>query len=277
MELIFILMICASVTLLIMTLASLYRSYQVRFTDAAKVGLEDMFLFINPRKLFFANVIVFFVVPLLLLLSTGNIGVAGLGMILMLFAPRALYRWLQKRRKYKFQDQLPDTMTMVASSLRAGASLQMAFEVIVQEQPAPISQELGLVVREQKLGVALEDSLQAMGERIDLEDFNLVISAIVIAKEVGGNLSEILDRLANTLRAKAVMEGKIRALTSQGKLQGIVVGLLPIALGCVLYEMDPDSMQPMFNTFYGWAVVGGIILMETLGAFMIKKIVTIDV
>jgi tight adherence protein B len=277
MEWIFLLLICISMMLLIMTFASIYRGYRKRFTDAAKVSLEDMFLFIDPRRLFYANVVAFFVVPLLMLLITGNIPLAVLSTVLTLFAPRLLYRWLQKRRKYKFQEQLPDTMTMVASSLRAGASLQMAFEVIVQEQPPPISQELGLVVREQKLGVALEESLNAMGKRIELEDFSLVVSAIVIAKDVGGNLSEILDRLANTLRAKAVMEGKIRALTSQGKLQGIVVGLLPIFLAGVLYEMDPDAMHPLFTTYYGWGVVAAIAILETLGAFMIKKIVTIDV
>jgi tight adherence protein B len=116
-----------------------------------------------------------------------------------------------------------------------------------------------------------------MAQRLDIEEIDLLVSALTIAKEVGGNLSEILDRLAATLRTKAVMEGKIRALTSQGKLQGIIVGLLPIFLAGVLTVMDPVAMSPLFTTYYGWAVMAVVFLLLILGAFFIKKIVTIDV
>lgn len=277
MEIVFLLLIILATGLLLQLLVSLYRGYQEHFTGMAKVSLEDMFLFVNPRKLFYSNFAAALIAPLVVWIALDSPVPAVLTGILVMFAPRYCYRWLHDRRMQRFAEQLPDAMTMIAGSLRAGASLQMAFEMIVAEQPAPISQELGLVVREQKLGVALEESLSALERRLKSEDLSLTVSAIVIAKDVGGNLSEILDRLANTLRAKAVMEGKIRALTSQGKLQGIVVGLLPVFLAFVLFQMDPDAMHPMFHSLYGWLVVGVILVMETIGALMIKKIVTIDV
>src|SRR6202011_4717515 len=122
--------------------------------------------------------------------------------------------------------------------------------------PAPLSQELGVVVQEQRLGVALEDALETMATRLKLEEIELVVTAMTIAREVGGNLAETLDRLAGTLRAKSTMEGKIRSLTSQGKLQGVIVGLLPVFLMLVLSYMQHDAMAPLFNTWVGYLVLG---------------------
>lgn len=277
MEILFLLAVAAAVAIFLFASVSSYRAYRSSFTASAKVGMEDMFLFIDPHKLFYANVVTFLLVPVIVYFMTDSGGLAGIAAVFMLFAPRLTYKWLQARRLRKFQDQLPDAMTMIASALRAGASLPMALDLVAEEQPAPMSQEMGLVVREQRLGVPLEQSLDAMARRVDVQDFYLVASAVIIAKEVGGNLSEILDRLAGTLRAKAVMEGKIRALTSQGKLQGIVVGLLPVFLAGVLTVMDPVAMRPLFHSYYGWAVIAVIAVLELLGAVTIKKIVSIDV
>ena len=166
---------------------------------------------------------------------------------------------------------------MMAGSLRAGASLQNSIELVVEETPAPLAQEFSLLLREQRLGLALEDSLRGMAQRLKTEDIDLFVSALSIAREVGGNLSETLDRLASSLRAKAVMEGKIRSLTSQGKLQGLIVGMLPIFLAGILYVMDPAAMMPLFTTLYGWGVMAVIAVMLFLGGLFIKKIVTIDV
>jgi tight adherence protein B len=149
--------------------------------------------------------------------------------------------------------------------------------MVVNESAAPLSQEFSMVLRAQRLGMSLDDALHGMGQRLDMEDMDLFVSAMTIAKDVGGNLAEILERLAATLRAKAAMEGKIRALTAQGRLQGWVVGLLPLVLGMVLCAMDPDAMRPMFTTAYGWGVLAVIAILLSLGGFFIRKIVTIDI
>jgi tight adherence protein B len=271
------LMVFGTILALVLASRAGYERWRTSFTESAKVTLEDMFLFIDPRSLFRINVAVFLLLPLLVWLTTGVLFFAVVAAILGGVFPRVAWVVMRNRRSQKLVLQLPDGLTMMAGSLRAGASLQNALDMVVKESPAPISQEFSLLLREQRLGLALEDSLRGMGERLKLEDIDLFVSALTIAKEVGGNLSEILDRLASTLRAKAVMEGKIRALTSQGKLQGIIVGLLPIFLAGILYVMDPVSMTPLFTTLYGWGVIAVVFVMLLLGGFFIKKIVTIDV
>lgn len=271
------LMVFGTILALVLASRAGYERWRTSFTENAKVTLEDMFLFIDPRSLFRINVAVFLLLPLLVWLTTGVLFFAVVAAILGGVFPRVAWVVMRNRRSQKLVLQLPDGLTMMAGSLRAGASLQNALDMVVKESPAPISQEFSLLLREQRLGLALEDSLRGMGERLKLEDIDLFVSALTIAKEVGGNLSEILDRLASTLRAKAVMEGKIRALTSQGKLQGIIVGLLPIFLAGILYVMDPVSMTPLFTTLYGWGVIAVVFVMLLLGGFFIKKIVTIDV
>lgn len=271
------LMIFGAVLALAWNVRVAFEGWRDRFTENARLSLEDMFLFVDPRALFRINVAMFLLLPILVLLATGTPILAVLAAILGAVFPRIAWVVMRNRRAAKLVLQLPDGLTMMAGSLRAGASLQGALDLVVNETPAPLSQEFSLLLREQRLGLTLEDSLRGMGARLNVEDIDLFVSALTIAREVGGNLSEILDRLSSTLRAKAVMEGKIRALTSQGKLQGIIVGLLPIFLAGVLYVMDPEAMLPMFTTYYGWGVMGAIFVLLMLGGFFIKKIVTIDV
>jgi len=254
-----------------------YLGWRSKFTETAKLSLEDMFVFIDPRSVFRANLAIFFLLPIFVWLITGVPMLALLAAIAGGVVPRLAWSVMRKRRILTLIAQLPDALTMMAGSLRAGASLQNALDLVVNESPAPLSQEFSLLLREQRLGLALDDSLRGMSQRLATEEIDLFVSALRIAREVGGNLSETLDRLASSLRQKAVMEGKIRALTSQGKLQGIIVGLLPVFLAGVLYVMDPTAMRPLFTTLYGYAVIAAVSVLLLLGGVFIRKIVTIDV
>ena len=252
-------------------------AYHRRFTMSARVRLEEAFVFINPNRVFFMSVAGALVAPLVLWWLTGSPLLPVAAFVLALVLPKIMLARMNKKRRLKMLVQLPDVLLMLGSSLRAGTSLQMAMELAIRETPAPLSQELGVAVQEQRLGLALEDSLESMANRLKLEEIELVVTAMNIARECGGNLAETLDRLANTLRAKAAMEGKIRSLTSQGKLQGIIVGLLPVFLMLALTYMQPEAMQPLYHTIPGWAVLGVIATLEIIGFLFIKKIVTIDV
>lgn len=276
-RLLFLALLVSAVAVLVWLLRSTYRSWQSSFTESAKLSLQDMFLFVDPRSLFKINLGVFLLLPLLAWLFTGMVFFAALAAVVGAVLPRAAWAVMRNRRRIRLIEQLPDGLTMMGGAMRAGASLQIALDLVVKESPAPLSQEFSVLLREQRLGLALEDSLRGLSQRLKIEDVDLFVSALTIAKEVGGNLSEILERLAATLRAKAIMEGKIRALTSQGKLQGIVVGLLPIFLAGVLYVMDPVAMTPLFTTLYGWGAMAVIFVLLLLGGVFIKKIVTIDV
>jgi tight adherence protein B len=271
------LLVVSSVLLLFYFAVTTWTKYRSTFTDDAKSSLEDLFLFVDPQRLFIANIGLAVIVPILILLTTGALPIAITSCLVVFLAPRFMYGLLRRRREAKMVDQMPDALNMMAGALRSGGSLANALDLVASETPAPFSQEISLVLREQKLGVSLEDALESFSKRVNLESVDLLASAISIAKEVGGNLAEVLERLASTLRSKAVMEGKIRALTSQGKLQGIVVGLLPVFLAFVLFQMEPEAMAPLLTTYYGWAVVAVISVLLIMGGVFIKKIVTIDV
>jgi tight adherence protein B len=254
-----------------------YNAYQRRFTTLARSRLEEAFLFIDPNRLFLLSVGGALLVSPLLWFVTGSGVIAFVIALLSLAGPRVAFGVINRRRRAKIVKQLPDVLLMLGGSLRAGTNLQMALDLAIRETAAPLSQELGVVVQEQRLGVALEDALETLATRLKLEEIELVVTAMTIARDVGGNLAETLDRLAHTLRAKATMEGKIRSLTSQGKLQGLIVGSLPIFLMVVLSYMQHDAMAPLFNTWMGYAVLGVITILEMIGFAMIRKIVSIDV
>lgn len=269
--------IVLAVVMALFAIRSFYFDFKAQFTENVRVSMEDIFLFIDPAAILKLNFALLLVWPAFTWLLTGAWPMALLVAGITAFMPRLAFIQLRRRRRARLIEQMPDALTMLSSSLKAGASLQVAMSMVVSESAAPISQEFSMVLRAQRLGMSLDDSLQGMGKRLDMEDMDLFVSAMTIAKDVGGNLAEILERLAATLRAKAAMEGKIRALTAQGRLQGWVVGLLPLVLGAVLCAMDPDAMSPMFTTTYGWGVLAGIALLLSLGGGFIRKIVTIDI
>ena len=155
--------------------------------------------------------------------------------------------------------------------------LGSAIEVLVQEQPAPFSQEMGILVRSQRLGVSFGEALTAVEKRLPLEEFKLFTAALRISRDVGGNLADTLESLADTLARKAEVEGKIRSLTAQGRIQAIVMTALPVVLILVLRVLEPKPMHLLFNSLIGWVVLAVIVVMEIGGFFFIRKIVQIEV
>jgi tight adherence protein B len=251
--------------------------YKETFTDSASTNMSDMFLFIDPNQLFVINIVSIIVLPSLVWLVTKDIPamIAMLAMVMLL--PSMFYKSMRKKRLKRFEAQLPDALIMVSGAMRAGASLNGAMEGLVKEQPAPISQEFELLLKEQRIGVDFEVSLKSMEERIPLQDFAMLVTALRINREVGGNIAETIESLSETLRRKAMMEGKIESLTAQGKLQGIVMTGLPILLGTLLNFIEPEAMEKLWTTTIGWIVLTIIVVMEIMGYIMIKKITSIDV
>jgi tight adherence protein B len=252
-------------------------NYKETFTSTASSNTSDMFLSVDPNQLFIINIIAIVVLPILAWLITRDLPTTLALLAVIMLLPSIFYRSMRKKRLKRFEQQLPDGLAMISGAMRAGASLNIALESLVKEQPAPVSQEFELFLKEQRLGVEFEISLKKMEKRIPLQDFSMLVTALLINREVGGNLAETMETLGETLRRKAMMEGKIEGLTAQGKLQGIVMTGLPILLGVMLYFMEPESMSKLWTTTIGWIVLGVIIIMETIGYFMISKITSIDV
>jgi tight adherence protein B len=195
----------------------------------------------------------------------------------MLFMPRGLVKILRIRRLERFNQQLVTALTGMSNALKAGFSIQQAFESVVKEGEAPIAQEFSMFLQQLRIGVTFEEAIEDMDRRIGSEDLTLMIQSIEIARQTGGNLTEVFDRIAATIRERQRIEGKIKSLTAQGKLQGMVVGAMPLLLGFALYVVDPGMMLGFVKSVIGLAVLVVIVIMELIGAFIIKKIVTIDV
>lgn len=252
-------------------------AYRTQFTAEAKVSLSELYVFIEPDKLFFLNVLILVVGFAFALLLSGSLAVAILVGVALLAAPKFIYRVIKAKRLESLLDQLPDSLMSLSSSMKAGSSLTQALEITVKEETPPIAQELELLLRELRVGVAFEAALDNLVARAPSPELEMVTAAMKISREVGGNLSDILENVASTIRRKREMEGKIRALTAQGKLQGLVMTALPLVLAFVLFYMEPEQMSRLFHEPIGWIAMAIILVMVTLGYMFIRKIVNIDV
>jgi len=200
-----------------------------------------------------------------------------IGFILGYMLPRF---WVGRRisgRLNAFNKQLPDTTTLLSNSLRAGSSFLQSIELVSREGGPPMSEEMGRVVREVNLGLGMEEALSNLVRRIKSEDLDLMVTAIGIQQQVGGNLAEILDTIAFTIRERVRIKGEINTLTAQGRVSGYLVAFLPIGLGAALNAINPAFMQPLFTQTIGRILIGVGAVMMTIGFIAIRKITDIKV
>ncbi len=183
----------------------------------------------------------------------------------------------QKKRQKLFQEQLEGSLTLTSNCLKSGYSFLQAVEMVARESPQPTSIEFYKILRETALGLPLEDALTKLAQRMESDDFDLLITSFIIQRQTGGNLAEILDNIGTTIRERVRLKGEISALTAMGKMSGGVVSTLPIALAILLYFMNPDYLIPFFASTLGRVMIGVGVIMMGLGIFVIKKIITIEV
>ncbi|MFK8017155.1 MAG: type II secretion system F family protein [Gammaproteobacteria bacterium] len=250
--------------------------YQQQFVRNVGGTLKDSFLYLDPKFLFLVNLAALVVAAAVGYMMIGAVG-AIIAIVVTSLLPGLAMRLMRKRRAEKFVYQLPDCLSSMAAALRAGTNLSRAIEQAAEQQPKPISQEFSLVVAQYKLGRDLNEALEQMYDRVKMPEVELFNSAVGISRSVGGNLADTLIILAETLREKAQMEGKIKAMTAMGRMQGWVVGCMPYVIGLILLKQEPAAMNALFHEPVGWIVIVILLLMTLIAAFMIKKIVTIDV
>ncbi|MEW8390128.1 MAG: type II secretion system F family protein [Candidatus Thiodiazotropha sp.] len=254
-----------------------YDRYKKAFTERTETQLESLFLFVDAKKMFLLNIVTLLGIPVSIYFITNTLFYVVLSILALLLIPRLLLIRMEKKRKEKLVSAIPDVLVQIAGGMSAGQTFLSAVETMVKETTGPISQEFSLVLREQRLGMSLAEAMDNLAERVQAEEIDLVVTATQIANEVGGNLSEIFQRLADSLRRKMAMEGKIKALTAQGVLQGWVVGLLPMFIIGALYFVDRANIEPIFTNLLGWIFLCIILILEMIGGLMIRKIVNIDI
>jgi tight adherence protein B len=253
-----------------------FEQYKRQYLARSVNDLSGMFLFLDPQQILRLNLC-----ALLLLAAAGywagGVLFAALAAVAGFFSPSLLVRFYRRRRLLRFNAQLADGLQQMANALRAGFTLQQAIDQVGRESNAPLRQELGLLIKEVKLGLPLDDAIAAMAKRVGSEELDLMATSTAIARQLGGNLAELFESIAATIRERFRLEGRIAALTSQGKLQGLIVAALPLCVGLFLDAYRPDLIAPMFETAYGYVLVGAVVLLQGTGFVLIRRIVAIDV
>lgn len=190
--------------------------------------------------------------------------------------PRFIISSRKKERIKLFDSQLNEGITIISNSLKAGYSFLQAIAVVAEETSDPFSKEFKKLLKEMSLGISEEDALKNLLSRVESEDLRLIMNAILIQKDIGGNLSEILDNISETIRERQKMKNELRTLTAQGRLSGIILMLIPIFLGMAIYLFNKEYMMLLFTTSMGLIMVTAAIISEMFGLLMIKKIINID-
>ena len=181
-----------------------------------------------------------------------------------------------KKRLREIRYQLPDVIELIATSLKAGSSIRAAILQVARQSPRPISRELGILERSQRIGVPLDTALEQWSKRLGIEEVGLLSFTISVSSASGGNLSESLDRLAATFRQRLMLEEKVDALTAQGRLQSWVMIALPVMLAIVLAVMDFESMAPLWRTDVGLVVLATVVTLEILGFAWIRRLIRME-
>ena len=261
--------------------------YKERYLKEAAVELDDVLLQMPADRIFDLSLAIsafccFMTVIIFGMTSSGFswIKAIGLGAIVAIVtfpAPRLILRYLRIKRLAKFNEQLEDALGSMSSSLKAGFSINQALESIADENRPPISIEFRLLVQELRLGVPLEEALNNMCKRIESDDFELVTVAIITARQTGGELTSVLERLASVIRERLRIYRKVNALTAQGRMQAIVIGIMPFALMFMMSYIVPDAMASFFESVIGIIACAVAMILVAVGFLAIKKITSIKV
>lgn len=262
-------------------------NYSAVYTESTARQFAEMFYFIPPRRLLEVAWTAAAVAFLIFFLATGDFGslagvlrglvIGGLAGGVALTLPGRVLMALKQKRRRDFNEQLVDALMTMSNALRSGVSILQAFEQVVKQNRNPISQEFSLFLQQTRVGVKFEEALSNLERRADSEDLTIMIRAIEIARQTGGNLTEVFEKIAHTIRERIRIRGRVRTLTAQGRLQGVVVGLMPLILAAVMFALDPQMMGAFIHSPVGLAMIGAVLVLELIGAVLIRRIIAIDI
>jgi tight adherence protein B len=220
----------------------------------------------------------FFVIPgYLVYVRTENIYFGLMIGLLCGFAPIGYVMQKRKKRFEQFEQGLPEALDLIVSALRAGHSLVAALRLVAQESPEPLGGEFRICFEEQNYGLELRTAMENLVERVPLQDLRIVATAILIQKESGGNLAEVLDKAAELIRDRFRLRRQVRVHTAQGRLTGMILSILPVVLGFLLYLVNPDTMRLLWTNPIGLKLLYGTVTMVIVGGLIIRKIVNMEV
>jgi len=202
--------------------------------------------------------------------------VAGAFAVIFYFAPELVIAYMRKKRRAAFSEQLVDGLVLMANGLRSGFTLQQSIDMLIEEMPPPISQEFELIRREYRVGVDLDTALRNCVERTKDQDLDLMVNAVQITRQLGGNLAEVFDRIVAMVRERKILAGKADAITSEGRMQAMVVGLLPYAFAFFMIKVNPELMRLMWTTIPGFCCLVLVIILDVIGYLWVRKCASVE-
>ncbi|MCX7711655.1 MAG: type II secretion system F family protein [Clostridia bacterium] len=211
------------------------------------------------------------------LVASRNAGVALILGVMGWIIPSVVLNSKIKGREKQLNEQLCDAIILISNSLKAGYSFFQAVDTVAKEMTGPISEEFTLLQKEINLGLPTDKALENLVSRVSSDNLELVVTAVLIQRQVGGNLAEVLDNISSTIRDRVKIKGEIRTVTAQGRMSGIIISILPVALGIVLYLINPEHIGLLFKDPIGIAILVFSVFMELIGMYFISKIVKIEI
>ena len=247
------------------------------YLKTTSIQLREAHLMIKPTEYLLISLIAALGLFAALRLATANIFLAIFGAVVGFMAPKLFIVKAQNKRKQALNNQLPEFLNILSNALRAGLSFNQAINTASEEMSDPIRWEFKKVLRDTSLGRPLDEALIEMVDRTGDEDMEMFVSAVIIQRQVGGNLSEVLDMIANTIRERVKLKGEIRTLTAQNKMSAMIIGILPLAIALILSVLNPEYLKPLYTNPLGIALVVVALVMMGIGALFLKKVTTLEV
>ena len=253
-----------------------FKRLERRYLERVHRELDSIYSRTSPKRFFYIHMSFLSVVFLFVSMTVGVFNGLLLSTLVGI-VPWAMLARAKRQRTTRFEEMLPDSLISLSNSLRAGLTLPQAMGILVDNIGAPISEEFGLLLKEHRLGLTLDEAMNNMGERVRSKNLDLIITSIQVARVAGGNMPQVFEDTATAIREITRLESKIQTMTAQGKMQAWVLGALPVGMGALIYRIDPTMIAPLWEEPIGWIILFFITAMEIVGVFMIRKIVAVDV
>ena len=247
------------------------RSYYHERMEDARMQMDNMFLDLSLHRLQLLHYGTPFALGLVAWGLSGMwfVGLIGCGVGIVI--PKIAIKHMDRRRRKKFHNQLIDCLLLLSSCLRAGLSMMQSFNVVAEEMPTPINQEFGLVLKESRMGITLDQAMAHFKERMPSDDTTLFVSAVLVARQTGGDVTAIFTRLVETLRERKKIRERIKTLTFMAKMQGLVMAALPILFMVAVYSMDRSHFTFFFQDMTGRVMLAGVVVSQVFGMYLFMR------
>jgi len=253
----------------------------VKFLENYKKGIQFQLtrahILLKAEEYITVCLILFFVLGLFVFAVTSSILYTIIAAIIGWLFPTFFVRARIKKRVKNLNEELSDGIVLISNSLKAGYSFFQAVDIVAKEMTGPLAEEFSLLQKEVNLGLTTEKALENLVTRVKSDDVELVVIAVLIQRQVGGNLAEILDNISSTIRERVKIKGEVKTVTAQGRASGLIISLLPVALGIILFIINPEHIGTLFTDPIGIAILVFSIMMELIGIYFISKIVKIEI